>query len=460
MGSGEGEAATGRQGGREVLLCEGVHDAGYYRRGVLTLSLCMLGVFGGFQAAQGLQTSLNATLGFINLGSLYAAFTLLCLAAPAAISRLDKTIGLRVVMFLSSLAYVAMIVSNINVRHWALPIALSVLVGVTAPLIWTCQSDYLGRCAYHAAKSSRQPAAGSETGEDTSLEAMTTKFNSLFFSIYQFAGMSGNVLASALMLAFAGNKWLKDVLFFVLGGVSLIGAVCFLSMPRVGPADGQAEVASLKATAALAATNWRMALMIPLIFTNGMSLAFILGDYPQDVVCPVLGQSFTGFAVATFFGANAFATVMWGKLVSRSLIRRRSAYVIAMLFQLAFFVAKLLWRAPRNYEKHGGEWQRVGSAPSWLEAVAVFLLVALFAGGESFWESGVPATLQNFFLGTTHAVPAMANYKMWQSLGFATQFFVGAELGDAPGARALLLVGLLLASTLALLALDRKAPLQ
>lgn len=42
----------------------------YYLRGVAVLSFGFVGVFGGFQAAQGLQTSLNAELGFINLAAL------------------------------------------------------------------------------------------------------------------------------------------------------------------------------------------------------------------------------------------------------------------------------------------------------------------------------------------------------------------------------------------------------
>eukprot|EP00421_Protoceratium_reticulatum_P018115 CAMPEP_0168383388 /NCGR_PEP_ID=MMETSP0228-20121227/13876_1 /TAXON_ID=133427 /ORGANISM="Protoceratium reticulatum, Strain CCCM 535 (=CCMP 1889)" /LENGTH=451 /DNA_ID=CAMNT_0008396535 /DNA_START=45 /DNA_END=1400 /DNA_ORIENTATION=- len=441
---------------REVLLCDAVHDVPFYRRGVLALSLSMLGVFFGFQAAQGLQTSLNATLGYINLASLYGAFCLGCLVAPPALARLDAIIGLRGVMFFSSLAYVAMIFSNMYVEHWALPISMNVLVGISAPLLWTCQNDYIGRCAFHA---SECPVVRSEYAPDTSLETMTATFNSLFFSIYQFSGMSGNVLASVLMLAFAGNKWMKDVLFIVLGGVSIAGTACFVFMPRVGPADERAEMASLKATAVLAFGDRRMTFFIPLIFTNGMLIAFVLGDFPRDIVCPVAGESFTGFVVAAFFGVNACATALWGRLISKSMISRRTAFVAAGFCQLACLVGKILWPVPGNYVQHGTSWDKV-SSPSWSSMVIVFVLISLFAAGDAFWESGPPAALQNFFLGTPHVVPAMANYKMWQSLGFCAQFVIGAEMGSFPLARVLILSVLCLVSIASVLVLDRVASIQ
>merc|ERR1712205_183183 len=52
---------------------------------------------------------------------------------------------------------------------------------------------------------------------------------------------------------------------------------------------------------------------------------------------------------------------------------------------------------------------------------------AIFATGDAVLESVVPVTLQNYFAGDDCKVNASAaNQKMWQSLGFAAQFAIGA----------------------------------
>jgi len=360
-------------------------------------------------------------------------------------------IGFTTIMVISSCAYILMILSNLYTKVWALPISANVLVGVGAPLLWTCQNDYVGRCAYHASQ-----ASGEEIG------TMTARFNGMFFSIYQGSGLIGNVVASTLMLQFGDKQWLKDVLFFVLAGFALGGALMFMLMPRVAPGGGdEQEAPSLKATGALALGDKRMAFFVPLILTNGMTLSFLFGDFPADVVCPVAGSSFTGFVMASFFGINALATVGWGSLVSKNIISRRTAYVVATLCEIGFLVIKLLWQHPTNYEKVDGDWKAIGDdKPAIADVSIIFLMAALFAIGDAFWESGPAGTLQNFFVGTPNIVPAMANLKMWQSLGFAVQFIIGASLGAYPTFRASLLIGLSTFSILSLLVLDRSVSLQ
>lgn len=433
----------------------------YYGRCVMILSIGFLGTFGGFQAAQGLQTSLNATLGFINLACLYGTFTVLCLVAPPALAAMEAAVGMKVILFGSAVTYVAMAVSNVYTKNWALPITMNVLVGVGAPLLWTCQNDYVGRCAFHATRAS-QPAAEEGQPEETDsdrLAANTARYNGLFFSIYQFSGAGGNVLASVVLLAFAKEDWVKDVLFFVLGGVSLCGAIAFLGLPVVAPGEGQEEAPSLRATGALAVGDFRMRLMIPLMFTNGMTLAFLFGDYATDFTCPVAGSSVVGFVTAFFFFVNTLATMGWGRLISSNQIRRRTAYIVATLFEFAYLFLRLFWNRPENYVKNGDDWEKMRD-PNGLDYFAIFGMVALFACGDAFWESGPTATLQNFFLGTSDCVPAMANYKLWQSLGFAIQFVIGAVLKDQPHVRTVIILVLCFVSIFCVLVLDRLASVQ
>ena len=255
--------------------------------------------------------------------------------------------------------------------------------------------------------------------------------------MYQFAGMSGNILASVILLALGEVEWAKQVLFVTLGIFCLLGAFVFLLMPTVeGAADSSHP--GLLDTSRLALTDARVGLMIPLMLTNGMTLAFFLGDFQTDVTCRVSGPAFTGFVVATFFGVNSAASAAWGVLLSRKMLSRRQVFSVASLLVLGFLVAKLLWPVPAN-------WRRVAGGTSWehapgmevqaLDVVVVFLLAAVFALGDSFWEAGPPMTLQTFYAGSSKVVPAMANYKLWQSLGFAVQFFISIPLENLPRVR-------------------------
>jgi hypothetical protein len=410
----------------------------------------------------------NATLGFINLAALYGTFSVLCLVAPPLLASLEASVGLRSVMIAGSVAYAAMIISNIYTKHWALPISMNVLVGCAAPLLWTCQNDYVGRCAFHHATqtNSLQGGAGADGGNvsfEERFRLATAAFNGLFFSIYQFSGSLGNIASSLILLGF-GDQNLKNaevVLFIVLTCVSCAGAAVFLLLPNVKPGGEQAgsELPSAIATARLAFSNFRVTLLIPLMLTNGMLIAFVTGDFATDVTCPVAGSSFTGFVVATFFFCNSMATLFWGKMVGSKKLSRFWAYILATMLQVGFLVLKLFWERPANFEHTDGTWTKRSEA-DWKDVVIVFALVSLFAVGDAFWESGPPGTLQNFFSGSGDVVAALANYKLWQSLGFAAQFVIGAELGDYPQLRAGILIGLCCVSAVCVVVLNSLAPLE
>lgn len=424
-------------------------DESAYRKGVRLLSFAFLGVFGSFQAAQGLQSSLNAELGELNLACLYGTFAVLCLITPPVLSLLERIMGMQLLLLVCSAAYAAMALSNLLALPaepspmWAVPVAFNVLVGVAAPLLWTAQNTYVGRSAAAAAKLLQEPT-----------EKWTASYNSLFFSIYQFAGMFGNILASVILLSLGELAWARDVLFVTLGIVSLLGAFLFIAMPSVEGADDKHP--SLLDTSRLAFTDARMALMIPLMVTNGMTLAFFLGDFQTDVTCPVAGSAFTGFVIASFFGVNAVSSATWGRLISTGRVSRRLVFFLATLLVALFLVLKLMWKAPSNYQLPQGttDWKMV-TTPKALDIIFVFALAAIFAVGDSFFESGPPMTLQSFYAGSGALVPAMANYKLWQSLGFAIQFFIAIPLKHLPEVRGVLLLAWTAVSWLCILVLDR-----
>eukprot|EP00929_Paragymnodinium_shiwhaense_P012857 TRINITY_DN120742_c0_g1_i1.p1 TRINITY_DN120742_c0_g1~~TRINITY_DN120742_c0_g1_i1.p1 ORF type:complete len:453 (-),score=42.22 TRINITY_DN120742_c0_g1_i1:423-1781(-) len=440
-----------------ACLLQSRESPAFYRHGVLVLACAFFGVFSGFNAAQGLQTSVNSTLGYINLASLYSVFCVLSIAAPRIACALEGVAGMRAIFVVAAFVYALLALSNIDIDHWAVPISMNVLAGIAAPLLWTCQNEYVGRCAYQAAKFD---AIACDDAQDLGslLVKRTAEFNGLFFSIYQLSGGTGNIVASGLMLAFADKKWLKTVLFAVLAMLTSTGAMVFLRLPTVGREVHEVASTSLKATVALAFGDKRVALLVPLIFTSGMLLACAVGSYATDIICPVLGADFTGFVVATFFAVNSSASFIWGQLIKHGKLRRRAAYVLSGMMQLSFLLFKFWWQRPSNYVNLDGVWVEVAT-PTCGHFALVFAMVALLAAGDAFWESGPPGTLQSFFANTPHSLPAMANLKMWHSFGFAVQSALGEQLGDAHGLRDSILAALVIVSILGVVMLSRMAPL-
>ena len=69
-----------------------------------------------------------------------------------------------------------------------------------------------------------------------------------------------------------------------------------------------------------------------------------------------------------------------------------------------------------------------GQMPGAPTLLFLFGGVFLFAVGDAVWESQLPAYLQILFAHSDKDLnAAMANLKMWQSLGFAVQFALGIE---------------------------------
>lgn len=163
------------------------------------------------------------------------------------------------------------------------------------------------------------------------------------------------------------------------------------------------------------------------------SLLPFLGDFQTDVTCPVAGSGFTGLVIASLFGANGLCSAFWGQMISRRRATRRAVFCLASLLLALFLVLKIFWHVPTNYRLPAGsmKWEMI-SEPKPLDVFVIFLLAVIFAAGDSFFEAGPPMTLQSFYAGSSCLMPAMANYKLWQSLGFAIQFFIAIPLKDFP----------------------------
>lgn len=133
---------------------------------------------------------------------------------------------------------------------------------------------------------------------------------------------------------------------------------------------------------------------------------------------------------------NVVFTLLYGRPEVLKWLGRKGEMRVAFIVQVVFYVFYLFFhhsvigyhtgadsKATANFKPpdNKDEMQTPG-AGSYL---ACPLGACLFAIGDAVWESQVPAILQGYFQENRDLNCAMANMKMWQSLGFAAQFAIG-----------------------------------
>eukprot|EP00940_MAST-03C_sp_MAST-3C-sp2_P003298 g3298.t1 len=449
-----------------------------YERNALILGFGFFGIFMAFNTAQSLATSLPGgpeNLGYMCLAALYGTFTVACFFVPPWI----KKIGPKYAMIIGGVPYVLMVGATLKPSYW-LSIPMNVLVGIGAPLLWTGSSVYIGRCAVWQAYTDLTL----DSDHKKRISILTARFNSIFFMLFQGNGTLG-LLLSSLVLRVAGSNAVR-YLFILLVLICGIGVFILTLIPKVEAKekanaktlsislmddvdsdavgasksdfdavnDEIAEV-SWKDTLILACTDRKMTLLIPIIFYNGLSLAFMFGDFTSLIIQQSLSLKNTGFVVATFYFVNAAFTYLAGTIGVKN-FGRTPFLAIATVCHVAFFVWMLLWSAPDNYEqqcsvddclpggscsgnsclapygpneRHSDKYEFEINTPSWDIYFRILLGAAVFGIGDAVWESFPAGIIQYMYKDSDKdLVAASANLKMWQSLGFAVQFVFGIVL--------------------------------
>ena len=510
-------------------------------------------VFAAFNAAQNLASNLPGPpgLGTITFAALYGTYTVLCIPAPKVV----EIIGPKLAMVIGVIPYVLLVFSHLlptyctedtpegtaclaeSTTVW-INIIIAALVGVGAPLVWTGQGIYLARVASWSALkgvSTSYGVSSIESGKVDPYQAPTTgapllgsiglkerigeankKFNGLFFTIFQASGAAGLILSS-LILTFAGPKNGLNVLFITLGCCCVVGLLtltfCLPALKAV-PSDNDAVGGEEKpkvtifSTLSLCFSDARMALMVPNIVYNGMSLGFIWNTYNAHVWGPALGTSFVGFGSAAFYLTNSIFTQLTSKLALK--IGQIGIIAIAILCHILFFAGVMILRVipsecmPMGCENNveigasalscfntssttdgefhpdkcqGGNGTNCAScapfnsqgtcaegqlqcewlngnmvAPRGVMVFMIFLGAAVFALGDSVWEGQIPAVLQTLHDSKSgRQESAMSNLKLWQSLGITIQFTINHFLGNDLYTEALILIVCLCTSSLSLL---------
>ncbi len=401
-------------------------------------------------------------LGYICLAALYGTFCVACFFVPPWI----EYIGPKWAMVLGACPYVLMVGATLAPSYY-LSIPMNIAVGLGAPLLWTGSSVYIGRCAVKQAKvNERCDVQNSPTHELPSFEKrvgdLTAKMNSVFFMMFQGNGTIG-LCMSSIVLHLAGDNGVR-YLFILLVAICIFGVFILSTLPKI-PAVVKDEVStsSWTDTIRLAFTDPKITLLVPLFLYNGLSLGFLFGDFTNDVVHKAVGLNNTGFVMGAFFFVNAGVTYASGsKILGVSRFGRLNYMIMSVAVQVLYFVWLLLWNSPVNSVKqcsfndcnapdlggcdlnqcvepygkgsnftHDDSYELLVETPSlncWLHLMG---LSAAFAMGDAIWESFPPGIIQVFYKDDDDKLKsASANYKLWQSMGFAIQFVLGVVLSD------------------------------
>ena len=261
-----------------------------------------------------------------------------------------------------------------------------------------------------------------------------------------------------------------------------------------GTTGAEGDDVNLWATLNLCMHDRRMRCLVPIIFYNGASLGFLWNVFNVLGLSTAAGLSFVGLGSAFWFGVNSIFTPIMSKLSNRK--GYILSFFIAMTLQSIMYVLLILFPIePLQCNPSGCKtntsgpcWEGSTTFPldcrqgnsddcvvcsmytaakgqkctatlnqcSWLgypsgDALApdlsTMLLLGscsgLFAIGDAVWETQLPAVLQTIFHTDRNKASALANLKMFQSIGVSL-VFAFAYVEDLQLMSALLLVLLLL----------------
>ena len=541
-------------------------------------------VFTAFNAAQNLAGSIPGPIGLsaYTFAVLYGTFVIFCIPAP----RLVNVLGPKYAMVIGATPYFGVLISHLIpplctstiVEHcwnssaiWSVDIILGSLCGGGAALVWTGQGVYLSRAVAHAAQSEQlqllnintdseatntrntssssnvpsihpsTPSTPSFSSKNEIIGKLNKQYNGTFWSVLQFSGSTGTMLAFLVTTFVPGIHtalhWLFVGLSIMCACGILVLAFCLPQLKAIdsrkttseryngedtddtddteeeeidrnissssltpsgdtttGSSTASAESTDVDvwATLRLCVYDQRMRCLVPIIFYNGASLGFLWNVFNVLGWNTSAGLSFVGLGSSFWFAVNSIFTPIMSRVSNSK--GYMSSFVVATTLQSLMYVLLITfpitslkcnpsgcitntsgscWKAlnsstevfPLNCHDNSSSGSSSDDALncvvcspyqaakgqkcdvdfnqcSWIgyphgDAITplfstMFLMFgcsAMFAIGDAVWETQLPAVLQTIFETDEEKSSALANLKMFQSIGVSL-IFAFAYLND------------------------------
>jgi MFS family permease len=354
---------------RASLISPEQEKQGFINVVILGVSFCLL--FIAYSATQNLQTNLHGNLGFESLSILYFVFAFTNFISPYVV----VLVGEKVALLFGCVCYCVFIAANTKVIEPIL-LAASAIIGFGAAVLWTAQGSAVIR-------SSPPEKLGA--------------YNGIFFGIFQWAQVLGNLLAGILL-----SKGISDKILFliltIIGSTSLIG-ILFLRRPKTVSMSSEPFSTRILQTFNVMFTK-KMALLYLAMIYSGVSQTYMFGVFPKT-----RPKKEVGYIMTAFGGADVAGSLLAG-YISDKVGRLPIIFVCACSMtagSVVFFLQEV---------------EVLGDATYLSYVISVLLGIA-----DSGFNTQIYATLGHVFPDRVEA--AIGAYKFFQAGSTAVLFLLG-----------------------------------
>ncbi|XP_026113945.1 protein unc-93 homolog A-like [Carassius auratus] len=393
-------------------------------KNVLVVSFGFLLLFTAYGGLQSLQSSLNAEdgRGVISLSVIYGAMILASMFLP---SIMIKNLGCKWTIVLSMACYVSYSFGNLA-PGWPSLMTTSAILGIGGSLLWPA------KCTYLTISGNRRGQKINKKSQD-----IISQYFGIFFFIFQSSAVWGNLMSSLIFgqdssievpeenLQFCGATSCVEnftVANTTLPGKHLVNTLlgCYIGLEVLAiifvavfldniDRDLVIEFRKTKGNQSFCSTflatfkllrNPRLLLLIPLTLYSGFEQSFLAGEYTKNYVTCAIGIHYIGFVMICFGASNSLCSFAFGRLAQYT--GRLALFCLAAVTNLGCFLGLLYWKPHPD------------------QLGMFFVFPALWGMADAVWQTQTNALYGILFAKDKEA--AFANYRIWESLGFAIAF--------------------------------------
>lgn len=384
-------------------------------------------LFTAFHGLQNLQTSINGQLGADSLCVFYISLAVSSLFVP---SFMLNRLGCKLTLITSCGIYMIYMLANFLPKYYSL-IPVSILAGCAGSCLWAA------KCVYILESGVRYAQLNIEAQK-----IVIVRFFGYFFMVMNFGQVIGNLLSSFILTATIGYHEPEDRVeptcghhysgnitmmsrraqenlrrppqsaylavcgvYFCCAIVALLTVLLFLNSLRKDElARRKSPVFSTEIlkTTLNNLTKPRPLLLIPLTIFNGIEQAFAVGIYTKAYVACGLGISRIGFVMTSFGILDALCSLVFGPLMK--LFGRMPLFVFGAVINMLMIMTLLIW--PLN--------------PG--DTELFYAIAGVWGMADSVWNTQITGFW--VALSGESLEGAFANYRFWESTGFALGLFL------------------------------------
>ncbi|MCP9262193.1 putative potassium channel regulatory protein unc-93 [Dirofilaria immitis] len=348
------------------------------------VSLAFLFLFTAFHGLQNLQSSINGPLGTDSLSIFYISLSVSYLFVPSFIL---NRLGCKRTLIASSGIFMIYMLSNFLPKYYSL-IPSSILAGCAGSCLWAAKCVYILECGTKYAQ--------------LNIEAQNVLW--LLFMVLHLGQVIGNVISSFILTTATGYRQLEDQVqkccgHFFRDNISYLSNQAIENLQR----PTQSVYLSL---CGIYFCCTIVALMIVLLFLNslrkdeiasGAEQAFVVGLYTKAYIGCGLGIGQIGYVMTAFGVADAICSLVFGPLMK--LFGRMPLFVFGAVISMLVSLTLLIW--PLNPD----------------DTSLFYAIVGVLGMADGVWNTQISGLW--IALSASHLEVAFANYRFWESTGFA-----------------------------------------